>query len=336
MSESMKIVIPMAGFGTRLRPHTWSRPKQLVTLAEKSALAHVLDMFSTLPDPDNVEYIFIIGYLGEKVKDYMDEQYPDFNVRYVVQEEMKGQSHAIYLAKDYLHGPMLMVFADTLIETDLSFLADEEADAVAWVKPVSDPRRFGVTEVGDDGWVTRLIEKPRDVSNNLAVVGFYYFKDSEALIGAIEKQIERGQQLHDEYYLADAINIMLEEGIKMDTHRVHVWLDAGTPDAVLKTNRYLLKNGHDNSEEVEQREGVMVIPPVFVHPTAEVEACVLGPYTSVGPNCSVNHCVLSDTIVEQNSTLQGVSLEYSLIGENVVVDGGSNSINVGDDCEIKV
>jgi len=337
MSESMKIVIPMAGYGTRLRPHTWSRPKQLVTLAEKSALAHVLDMFSTLPDPDNVEYIFIIGYLGEKVKEYMDEHYPDFNVRYVVQEEMKGQSHAIYLAKEYLSGPMLMVFADTLIETDLSFLADEEADAVAWVKPVPDPRRFGVTELGDDGWVTRLIEKPRDVDNNLAVVGFYYFRDSEALIDAIEKQIERGQQLHDEYYLADAINIMLDEqGSRMRTQKINIWLDAGTPEAVLETNRYLLEHGYDNSEQAARRMGVQVIPPVYVHPEAVVEASVLGPYTAVEAGCEVRGSVIQNSILEKEAVVKHSILKSSLVGQHARVGGEARAVNVGDHSELNL
>jgi len=336
MSDTLKIVIPMAGFGTRLRPHTWSRPKQLISLAGKSVLAHVMDMFSTLPDPDNVEFIFIVGYLGDKVEAYMDEYHPEFKVRYVLQDEMRGQSHAIYLAKEYLGGPMLMVFADTLIETDLSFLADEEADMVAWVKPVPDPRRFGVTEVGEDGWVTRLIEKPKDVSNNLAVVGFYYFKDSATLLEAIEEQMEQGRQLKGEFYLADAINIMLEDGAKMRTERVQIWLDAGTAEAVLDTNRYLLKHGHDNTTGVGREGNITVIPPVFVHPTAIVEASVIGPYASIGADCTVKNSVIRDTILEKGAQVNEIILEGSLIGENALVDGGAESLNVGDNSEIRI
>ncbi len=336
MSGSLKIVIPMAGFGTRLRPHTWSRPKQLVSLAGQSVLAHVLDMFSTLPDPKNIEFIFIVGYLGEKVEAYMREMHPEFQVRYVVQDEMRGQSHAIYLAKEFLNGPMLMVFADTLIESDLSFLEDEPADAVAWVKPVPDPRRFGVTEVGKDGRVTRLIEKPKDVSNNLAVVGFYYFKQSQDLISAIEAQMDQDRQLKGEYYLADAINIMLERGVTMRTERVQTWLDAGTAEAVLETNRYLLKNGHANSEKSKPEGGVTLIPPVFIHPQARVEHSVIGPYVSIGPNCTVRNSVLRDVIVEKNTRLTGVSLEYSLIGENTTIEGRTQSLNIGDNSEVKI
>ncbi len=336
MSETLKIVIPMAGYGTRLRPHTWSRPKQMISLAGKSVIAHLVDMFSTLPNPENVEFVFIVGYLGDKVAAYMEEYHPEVNVQYVVQEEMRGQSHAIYLAKDYLNGPMLMVFADTLIETNLSFLADEEADMVAWVQPVPDPRRFGVTELGEDGWVKRLIEKPKDVSNNLAVVGFYYFKDSSALLDAIEEQMDQGRALKGEFYLVDAINIMLEKGARMRTERVPIWLDAGTVKAVLDTNRYLLKHGHDNTAEVGREGNITVIPPVFVHPTAMVEASVIGPYASIGADCTVKNSVIRDSIIEKGSQINEIILEGSLIGENTQVDGGAESINIGDNSEIRI
>jgi glucose-1-phosphate thymidylyltransferase len=334
MSETLKIVIPMAGYGTRLRPHTWSRPKQLISLAGKSVLSHLFDMFGTLPDPDKVEFVFIVGYLGEKIEEYMNTQHPEYKVHYVVQEEMRGQSHAIYLAKEYLNGPMLMVFADTLIETDLSILGSDDSDVIAWVKPVPDPRRFGVTEIGPDGYVTRLIEKPKEMYNNLAVVGFYYFKESTQLIAAIEEQMERTLQLKGEFFLADAINIMLEREAKMTTQRVDIWLDAGTAEAVLETNQYLLENGHDNSEEVNQRTDVTVIPPVFVHPSADVRTSVIGPHVSIGANCKVNNCVIRDSILEDHTQVADIVLTRSLFGEHTCVEGNARSLNVGDNSEI--
>jgi glucose-1-phosphate thymidylyltransferase len=336
MSDSIKIVIPMAGYGTRLRPHTWSRPKQLVSLAGTSVLSHILDMFKTLPDPENVEFVFIVGYLGGKIKEYMDEHHPKYKVNYILQDEMLGQSHAIHLAKEFLKGPMLMVFADTLIETNLSFLANADADVIAWVKPVPDPRRFGVTEIGEDGFVKRLIEKPKEMYNNLAVVGFYYFKESANLIAAIEEQMTQGLRLKGEYFLADAVNIMLKHGIKMTTHRVDVWLDAGTADAVLETNRYLLSNGHDNSSEVNRRTDVTVIPPVYVHPSADVRTSVVGPYASIGANCVVNNCVIRDSILEDEARVDDIVLDRSLIGQNACVQGHPRSFNVGDNSEISL
>lgn len=336
MSESIKVVIPMAGYGTRLRPHTWSRPKQLISLAGKSVLSHILDMFTTLPDPKNVEFIFIVGYLGDKIEAYMQEVHPNLKVNYIVQDEMRGQSHAIYLAKEYLQGPMIMVFADTLIETNLSFLMHTDADVIAWVKPVPDPRRFGVAEIGEDGFVKRLIEKPKEMYNNLAVVGFYYFKESANLISAIEEQMTAEMQLKGEYFLVDAVNIMLQQGARMTTERVDVWLDAGTADAVLETNRYLLNNGHDNSTDVSHRTDVTVIPPVFVHPSADVRTSVIGPYASIGANCVINDSVIRDSILENNSRADDIILERSLIGQNACVQGHPRSFNVGDDSELSL
>ena len=320
----------MAGYGTRLRPHTWSRPKQLMNLADKTVLEHVLDQFNSLPNHLDIEFIFIVGYLGEKVEAFMKTNYPMLKVRFVVQAEMRGQSHAIYLAKEYLNGPMLMVFADTLVETDLSELGKDQIDAIAWVKPVPDPRRFGVTEIGNDGLVKRLIEKPKEMHNNLAVVGFYYFKHSEDLIAAIETQMEEDVQLKGEYFLADAVNIMLERGTRMRTQRVDVWLDAGTPEALLETNHYLLENGHGNAAEAGQRLGVTVVPPSFVHPEADVQNSVIGPYTSIGASCEVRDAIISESILENGSQASKVILENSLIGQNASVNGCPNSLNIGD------
>ena len=261
MSNSgLKVVIPMAGLGTRLRPQTWSKPKQLVSVAGKTVLDHVLDSLSSLPADWDIELINIVGYLGDQIEEHLRANYPNLKSHFIVQENPLGQSHAIKLAEEYLQGPMLIVFADTLIQSDLSFLADEPAEAVAWVRPVPDPRRFGVAELGENGWVKRLIEKPQDVTNNLAVVGFYYFKDSQALVSAIDEQIRRDLQLKGEFYLADAINIMLEKGLKMHTQQVDVWLDAGTPEALLETNRYLLEHGKDNSAEASLAPGCGYFP----------------------------------------------------------------------------
>lgn len=336
MEKTLKIVIPMAGYGKRLRPQTWSRPKQLISLAGKTVIEHVLDTFSTLPEDFQVEYVFIVGYLGDKIRDFMREEYPDLTVHFVVQEEMKGQSHAIYLAKEYIQGPMLMVFADTLLETELSFLEEEKADIVAWVKPVPDPRRFGVAELGEDEWVTRLIEKPKALDNNLALVGFYYFKEGQQLIQAIESQIENKLIFKGEYFLADAINIMLDEmNVKARTHKVNIWLDAGTPEAVLATNRYLLDHGYDNSEKAGKRMGVKIIPPVYIHPEANVEASVLGPHTAVDAGCQITGSVIQNSIVERDAQIEDVILRDSLIGQHTHVQGKAASLNMGDHTSLK-
>lgn len=328
----MKIVIPTAGFGTRMRPHTWSKPKPLISVAGKPVLGHVLDMFSGLDDVEEVT--LIVGYLGDQIEEYVKEFYPHLPARFIEQAELIGQSHAIWLAREGLEGPMIMTFVDTLIEVDLSVLSKVDAGAIGWVKQVPDPRRFGVAEVDEQGWVHKLIEKPSDVSNNLAIVGFYYFKKAEDLIAAIIEQMERRTQLKGEFFLADAINIMLERGLKMRVQPVEEWHDCGKPDTLLETNRYLLENGRDNSSEASQREGALVIPPVYIDPSAQIERSVIGPYVSIGPGCVIKDSRLEDSIVDSRTEIISSLLSGSLIGRDARVIGISHKLNLGDNSEI--
>ncbi|HEY69649.1 MAG TPA: NTP transferase domain-containing protein [Anaerolineae bacterium] len=329
----MKIVIPTAGYGKRLRPHTWSRPKPLLTVADKPVLGHVLDLVSTLPSIDEV--VFIIGHLGDQIERYVAERHPQLPARFVEQTELLGQSHAIWLARQGLEGPMVMTFVDTLIETDLTGLADEQAEAVAWVRQVPDPRRFGVARVGEGGWVTRLIEKPKDMHENLAVVGFYYFQESRDLISAIDEQMKRSIQLKGEFFLADAINLMLDASLKLRVQQVDSWHDCGTPEALLETNCYLLENGRDNSDQAAQWEGVSIQPPVFISPSASLQRSVIGPHVSIGPNCVIDNAVIRNSIIEQGTRIQDCTLVDSLLGRDVHVSGGSHSLNVGDHSQIR-
>lgn len=332
--QTLKVIIPMAGLGTRLRPQTWSKPKQLVGVAGKTVLDHVLDTLSTVPHPEKIELINIVGYLGDQIETYIRQRYPDINAQFVVQEDPRGQSHAIQLAREFLQGPMLVVFADTLLVTNLGFLANETADAVAWVKSVPDPRRFGVAEVGEDGWVRRLIEKPVDMSNNLAVVGFYYFKDAQELLDAIDEQIRRDHQLKGEFYLVDAVNIMLERGMKMRTQQVDIWLDAGTPESLLETNRYLLEHGVDNSQDLREPAGNVILPPVFIAPSAEISESILGPHVSIGAGCVVRHSIIRNSILEDEACAEGVILEGSIVGRRAQIHRRAGVLNAGDNTEI--
>lgn len=334
MDQTLKVVIPMAGRGTRLRPQTWSRPKQLISVAGKVVLDHVLSILSTLPNPGEYELINIVGYLGDQIAEHIRQNYPQVKSHFIVQDNPRGQSHAISLARQYLRGPMLMVFADTLIETDLGMLKDIRSDAVAWVKEVPDPRRFGVVEMGADGRVKRLIEKPEGLENNLAVVGFYYFKDSELLLEAIEEQMQRGLQLKGEFYLVDAINLLLERGLEMTVCPVDTWLDAGNPESLLETNRYLLNHGLDNSAEALLRPGVVVVPPVFIHPTAQVVDSIIGPNVSLGAGCQVRRSIIENSILEDDAQASGVILEGSLIGRQASLVRRSGMINAGDNTEV--
>lgn len=329
MAEKIIIAIPMAGLGTRLRPHTWSKPKPLLSLAGKSTLDYVLEQFETIPAQFEVEYVFILGNMGDQIKEYMQQHHPAKKVHYVVQEVMRGQSDALYLARDYLHGKMLMAFSDTLLETDLSFLANESLDGVALVKPVPDPRRFGVASLNKKGRITNFVEKPSDTSNNLAVVGFYYFKQAEQLISAIEEQVKRRTALKGEYYLTDALNIMIEQGAQMRPELVETWLDAGTVDALLETNAYLLKK-HNDYSGAKSADNVQIVPPVFIHPSAKVGNCVLGPNVTINANCELEDVIISNSIIEEHSVIKDMLLKNSLIGRNTNLAGQAATMIVGD------
>ena len=331
MTDPISIAIPMAGYGTRMRPHTWSKAKPLIHLAGKTVLDYALAQFDTLPGVEYARWVFICSpFQLDQVKEYMGKVHPAKKVEYVIQAVMRGQSDALYLAREFLHGPMLMSFSDTLIETDLSFLPEVKHDGVAWVKSIPDPRRFGVAEVNADGRVTRLVEKPKDINNNRAVVGFYYFKSAELLMSAIEEQMQRGISLKGEYFLTDTVNVLLEKGAHFSIQEVQTWLDAGTRDSLLETNRYLLEHGNDNSAEAAKHPGVRVIPPVFIPADAALEGCTLGPGVSLAEGVNLRNVTASDAIIERGAKVEDSTLTHSHLGRDVTVRGAHGQLNIGD------
>ena len=350
MSTTLKIVIPTAGLATRVRPQTWSKPKPLVGVAGRTTLDHLLDTFQSVPDlstgalrcPETAEYIIILGpFLGEtQIPQYMEENYPGYNVHYILQSDMRGQSDALWLAREFLDGPMIMCFSDTLIETDFSFLLNEKTDGIAWVKNVPDPRRFGVVEVDTDGLVSRLIEKPLTLENNRVAVGCYFFREGRQLVSAIEEQMKHKDSLQGEYFLADAINIMVERGLKIRTQAIDVWLDLGTIETILETNRYLLSHGQDNTKSI-HRENVRIVPPVFIHESAAIANSTIGPNVSIGADCNITNSRVENSILEAGVVMDAAALKNSFIGRQARIQGRSAEstpmvMNIGDNSSIVV
>ena len=340
MLKTLKIAIPTAGFAKRMRPQTWSKPKPLVSVAGKTAIDHLLDSFHTIPAGIDVEYIIIVGSgLGEKeIPAYMKGHHPDLKVHYVVQPTMLGQSDAFFNARKYLTGPVITIYADTLIETDFSFLVDEKMDGVAWVKQVVDPRRFGVAEVNSENCVTKIIEKPDTDLNTLAVVGCYYFKDGRALVSAFEEQFRLQKKYKGEYFMADALNIMIERGAKMRTQKVDIWLDTGTIEATLETNHYLLDHGCGNDAS-NTGPDVKVVRPVFIHPDARIKKSTIGPHASIGANCLITNSKIENSILEADVKVDTAFLRDSFVGREVNIAGHSKEdsplkLNIGDNSTV--
>jgi glucose-1-phosphate thymidylyltransferase len=237
------------------------------------------------------------------------------------------------MARDDLQGPTMVLFSDTIVQDDLSFLLDpaQSHEGVIWVRQVEDPRRFGVISLGANEFVEDIIEKPDSMENDLAVVGYYYFARGEDLMAAIDHQLNNEMITKGEYYIADAIKLMIENGLNLVHKPVDIWLDAGLPDTVLSTNAFLLDNGADVSDIYEPGNGVKIVPPVYIHPEAEVTASVIGPYTSIGPGCVVSYSKIENSVVEAGAKVETSQLRDSLIGERAQVSGARGKLYIGDD-----
>jgi glucose-1-phosphate thymidylyltransferase len=324
----MNVILPTAGLGTRLRPHTYSKPKPLVSVAGKPVLGHVLD---SLKELQLDKLVFIVGYLGEQIERYVRTAY-ELPAEFVVQRELKGQADAIQLARGRVHGPTLILFVDTLLEADLSSLERVDADGVMFVKEVDDPRAFGVVRI-EGGRITRLIEKPATNENRLAIVGLYYLREIDDLFSAIDELMERNIQTKGEFYLADALQLMIDHGARLVARTVDVWEDCGKPETVLQCNRYLLQKGLTHEAPTSSS---VIVPPVYIDRSATVEHSVIGPYVSIGKGSVIRNSIVRDSIVNDNAHLDTVMLEGSLVGDDAEIRGGFNRLNIGDSSQARL
>ncbi len=318
-------IVPVAGEGTRLRPHTHTYPKVLLTVGDKPIIGHILD---DLQKAGIRKVYMIIGYLGEKVKEYVDANYPKLKVTYIVQEEAKGLGHAIWMAKDYVEGPAMIMLGDTILSADIKKFLKPGANALA-VKEVEDPRRFGVVET-KDGYIRKVVEKPEHPKTNLAIVGIYSFNNSSALFGSLDKLIASGRKTKGEIQLTDALEILIKSGLKIKPIKIDGWHDCGKPETLLSTNRYILRK----KKLTAKRKGVIIIEPVYMAKTAKIENSIIGPNVSIGDGANISHSIVSESIVGTDTSILNMNLNESLIGSGIKLQGQVKRINIGDSSEI--
>lgn len=322
----MKIIIPLAGRGTRLRPHTYARPKPLISLAGKPILGHILDALPSDPE----EVVFITGEMAEAIEQYVAANYR-FQARYLQQEEPKGPAHAVHLAREFVTGPVLITYSDTLFEADLTAIDRTEADGVVFVKEVSHPRRFGLV-VLENGAIRRLVEKPREPPSNLAAIGTYYIRDAQFLFRCIEDLLREKRQRRGEFYLTDAFQRMIDAGARLEASDVGAWYDCGTVDALLETHRHLLGK-RENQTSVAPKKGMndsLLVPPVHVARSAKIRHSVVGPYVTIGERSTVQSSVLSDCIVGERTRIENCVLAHSIVGDETAIAGQVQKVNIGD------
>lgn len=318
-------IVPAAGVGTRLRPHTHTTPKALVNVAGKPILAHILD---NLVQQGISRIVIVVGYMGDRIRTYVERRYRGV-AECVDQPDPHGLGHAVSLTRDLVpSGPALIVLGDTIVQVDYTdFLSGESV--VLGVREVEDPRRFGVAQV-ENGRVTALIEKPDRPPSNLALVGLYYIPQAEALHAYLDRIIANHLTTRGEYQLTDALALMLEDGVHMKVRPVDGWFDCGKPETLLSTNEYLLHLAPRNPE----LPGVLIRHPVSIDPTAKVTHSIIGPNVSVAAGVSIQNSIVRNAIINENAEVRDIVLEQSLIGENAVVRGSFQRLNVGDSSEI--
>ncbi len=323
----MKVIIPLAGKGTRLRPHTYVTPKPLIKVGGKTVMSYILDDLRKL---GVTEGVFITGYLKEKIEEYMKSDYPDFKVNYVEQPVQNGTAGAIALAEPYVQEDCLIIFVDTLFDADLS-LAKSLPDDVAgilWAKEVEDYQRFGVLVTDDNGFMTRIVEKPVDPISKLANIGLYYIRDWKLLFDGIRSVMEGPTGKTGEHYLTDAFQYMVDHGAKLKIVEVEGWYDAGEMGTMLETNRHVLANG-GRARQPDGGRNVRSTEPVRIAEGVTLENVQLGPNVSIETGCVIRNSKLRDSIVGENVTIENADLHDSVIGDHAVVTGVNGSVNLG-------
>jgi len=328
----MKIIIPMAGRGSRLRPHTLTVPKPLIPVAGKPIVQRLAEDITAMVGEKLEEIAFVIGDFGADVERDLLELAERLGAKGSIhyQHEPLGTGHAILCAAEALSGPVVVAFADTLFRAD--FKIDPELDGVIWVKQVEDPRAFGVVQIAEDGSISDFVEKPETFVSDLAIIGIYYFKSGELLRSELEYIIDNDIRDKGEYQLTTALEAMRVKGQKLYPGKVDDWMDCGNKDVTVETNQRVLEHlkGSPLIAASAENKNSTIIPPCFIGEGVVLENSTVGPHVSIGANTVVKNSTITNSIIQKNSKISDATLDNSMIGNHVVYHGSSTSVSIGD------
>ena len=325
----MKVIIPLAGKGTRLRPHTHVTPKPMLKVAGKPVIDYVMEDLERLGDVEQV--IYITGHLKERVEAYVRARSP-FESVFVEQKVQDGTAGAVALARPWVDQPVFIIFVDTIFDADLTVVKRSDADGIIWVKEVEDYQRFGVVVTDRDGFMTRIVEKPSDPISKAANIGLYYIKNWRLLYAGIEWVLTQPKN-KGEYYLTDAFQYMIDHGAKIRVEPVAGWYDAGEKGTLLETNQTMLEKGRARRPAAIPA-GVRIVDPVYIGDGVTLSASTIGPNVSIGDGTTVADSTIRDSVIGERSAVRRSTLRKSLVGDAAAVEGITGEVNIGDDAVV--
>jgi len=329
----VKAIIPVAGAGTKLRPLTYTQPKALIPLAGKTILGVIIEQLASAGVD---EFVFVIGYLGEKIQRYIDKNYPNLKRTFVQQNDRRGTGHAIWLTKDVVgDDEVMIVLGDTVCDYNVKEVLKSNVSQVG-VRKVDDPRGFGVAELNEFDMVVRMVEKPLIPKSNMAMVGIYYIKETASMYANLNKHLNNTADENGEYHLTSALQHMIEDGINIHAFRVNTWFDCGKKETLLSTNATLLRQMEEIQPHVNEPvfDNTVIIHPVNIAEGCNIRHSIIGPNVTIGEHTKIDSSIVRDSIIGSYAELQQVVLNSSIIGSDAYIRGLSQSLNIGDNTEI--
>ena len=334
----MRIIVPMAGMGKRMRPHTLTTPKPLIPVAGKSIVQRLVEDITKVCGQKVDEIAYITGRFGKEAEDNLVQIAENLGAKGSIyyQDEALGTAHAIYCAKDSLTGPVVVAFADTLFRAD--FTLDADKDGIIWVQQIPDPRQFGVIKVNADNIITDFVEKPQEFVSDLAIIGIYYFKDGDNLRNEIKYLLDNDITEKGEYQLTNALENMKQKGVRFSPGQVIEWLDCGNKDATVYTNQRVLENVKGSENLVAESAKIInseIIEPCFIGEGVHIENSKIGPHVSLGNNTKVSDSVITNSILQTNVKIESSKIDNSMIGHFAELTKSNGSYSISDYSTIK-